>query len=135
MLAHEKVTLEAVAKAVAQFKGYEFGGWHDNARRYSSGIFFVADDTLMLDEAASLGIRSPNDLFGGVGEWARCQSGATRRQRHGHEPNGPDLGAKRLELLKEILPRLSRVAVLWNARIRILCSSSKRRRPGVRHWG
>ena len=88
MLAHEKVTLEAVAKAVAQFKGYEFGGWHDNARRYSSGIFFVADDTLMLDEAASLGIRSPNDLFGGVGEWARCQSGATRRQRHGHEPNG-----------------------------------------------
>ena len=28
---------------------------------------------------------------------------------------GPDLGAKRLELLKELLPRLSRVAVLWNA--------------------
>ena len=27
----------------------------------------------------------------------------------------PDLGAKRLELLKEVLPRLSRVAVLWNA--------------------
>jgi putative tryptophan/tyrosine transport system substrate-binding protein len=27
----------------------------------------------------------------------------------------PDLGAKRLELLREVLPRLSRVAVLWNA--------------------
>jgi putative ABC transport system substrate-binding protein len=27
----------------------------------------------------------------------------------------PDLGGKRLELLKELLPRLSRVAVLWNA--------------------
>jgi putative tryptophan/tyrosine transport system substrate-binding protein len=27
----------------------------------------------------------------------------------------PDLGGKRLELLKEVLPRLSRVAVLWNA--------------------
>jgi putative ABC transport system substrate-binding protein len=27
----------------------------------------------------------------------------------------PDLGAKRLELLKELLPRLSRVAVFWNA--------------------
>jgi putative tryptophan/tyrosine transport system substrate-binding protein len=26
-----------------------------------------------------------------------------------------DLGAKRLELLREVLPRLSRVAVLWNA--------------------
>jgi putative tryptophan/tyrosine transport system substrate-binding protein len=27
----------------------------------------------------------------------------------------PDLGGKRLELLKELLPRLTRVAVLWNA--------------------
>jgi putative tryptophan/tyrosine transport system substrate-binding protein len=27
----------------------------------------------------------------------------------------PDLGAKRLELLKEFLPQLTRVAVLWNA--------------------
>ena len=27
----------------------------------------------------------------------------------------PDLGGKRLELLKELLPRLSRVAMLWNA--------------------
>src|SRR5262245_23500119 len=27
----------------------------------------------------------------------------------------PDLGGKRLELLKDVLPRLSRVAVLWNA--------------------
>ena len=27
----------------------------------------------------------------------------------------PELGGKRLELLKELLPRLSRVAVLWNA--------------------
>jgi ABC-type uncharacterized transport system substrate-binding protein len=27
----------------------------------------------------------------------------------------PDLGGKRLELLREVIPRLSRVAVLWNA--------------------
>jgi putative tryptophan/tyrosine transport system substrate-binding protein len=27
----------------------------------------------------------------------------------------PDLGGKRLELLKELLPALARVAVLWNA--------------------
>jgi len=27
----------------------------------------------------------------------------------------PDLGGKRLELLKEVLPRMARVAVLWNA--------------------
>ena len=28
---------------------------------------------------------------------------------------GPDLGGKRLELLKELLPGTSRVAILWNA--------------------
>ena len=27
----------------------------------------------------------------------------------------PDLGGKRLELLKEVVPQLSRVAVIWNA--------------------
>jgi Protein of unknown function (DUF3182) len=66
MLTHEKVTLEAVARAVAEIKHYEFAGWHDNARRHSDDIYFVPDDTLMRDEAVSLGIRSPNDLFGGV---------------------------------------------------------------------
>src|SRR5262245_34866496 len=33
----------------------------------------------------------------------------------GMSPMVPDLGGKRLELLKELLPRLARVAVLWNA--------------------
>jgi hypothetical protein len=62
-LAHEKVTLEAVARAVAQIKHYEFAGWHDVTSRYSDKIYFVPDDTLMPDEASSLGIRSPNDFW------------------------------------------------------------------------
>jgi hypothetical protein len=33
---------------------------------YSGNVFFVPDDTLMLDEALCLGIGSLNDLFGGV---------------------------------------------------------------------
>lgn len=66
MLTHEKVTLEAVARSVAQIKHYEFAGWHDVTSRYSDKIYFVPDDTLMPDEASSLGIRSPNDFFGGV---------------------------------------------------------------------
>src|SRR5262249_41710581 len=66
MLTHEKVALEAVARAVAEIKHYRFAGWHDSAHRYSDDIYFVPDDTLMLDEAASLGIRSRNDFFGGV---------------------------------------------------------------------
>ena len=66
MLTHEKVTLEAVARSVAQIKHYEFAGWHDITNRYSDDIYFVPDDTLMPDEAAFLGIRSPSEFFGGV---------------------------------------------------------------------
>jgi Protein of unknown function (DUF3182) len=66
VLTHEKVTLEAIAKAIAQLKHYEFGGCREAAYRDSSDVYFVPDDTLMLDEAACLGICSPNDLFGGV---------------------------------------------------------------------
>ena len=66
MLTHEKVTLEAVARAIAEIKHHEFAGWYDIAHRYPDDVYFVPDDTLMPDEAASLGIRSPDDLFGGV---------------------------------------------------------------------
>jgi len=36
----------------------------------------------------------------------------------GNSGMSPDLGGKRLELLKEIIPGLSRVAILWNPEIR-----------------
>src|SRR5262249_569821 len=36
------------------------------AHDYSGPLFFVPDDTLLLNEASRLGIRSPNDLYGGV---------------------------------------------------------------------
>ena len=49
MLTHEKITLEAVARAVAQVKHYEFAGWYDIPHRYSDDIYFVPDDTLMPD--------------------------------------------------------------------------------------
>ncbi len=66
MLAHEEITLTAVAKAIAQIKNSEFAGCYDDAADYSGAVFFVPDDTLMPDEASRLGIRGPNDLFGGV---------------------------------------------------------------------
>lgn len=66
MLTHERVTLEAVAKIIARLKHCEFGGCRDDGHRYSSDVFFVPDDTLMLEEASCLGIRSSNALFGGV---------------------------------------------------------------------
>src|SRR6516225_6937658 len=53
-------------KHITKLKGYEFGGHYDTAHDYSGPLFFVPDDTLLLDEAARLGIHSPNDLYGGV---------------------------------------------------------------------
>jgi hypothetical protein len=63
---HHKAVLDLDAKAIAKIKGYEFGGHYDTAHDYSGPLFFVPDDTLLLDEAARLGIHSPNDLYGGV---------------------------------------------------------------------
>jgi hypothetical protein len=63
---HHKVVLDLGAKAIANIKGYEFGGHYDAAYDYSGPFFFVPDDTLPLDEASCLGIRSSNDLYGGV---------------------------------------------------------------------
>jgi hypothetical protein len=66
MFAHERTTLFAVAQAIARVKGYQFAGCYDDAGDYPGNVFFVPDDTLMPDEASRLGIRGPNDLFGGV---------------------------------------------------------------------
>jgi hypothetical protein len=63
---HHKVVLDSGAKAIAKIKGYRFGGRYDAAYDYSGPLFFVPDDTLLLDEALCLGIRTPSDLYGGV---------------------------------------------------------------------
>jgi len=91
LLAHEKVTLEAVAEAVAQIKHYEFAGWYDVAKRHSDDVYFVPDDTLMPDEVAFLGIRSPNDFFGGMVSHAFVKTKAITHQlvsRDADRPSG-----------------------------------------------
>src|SRR5438105_194171 len=66
MYTHEKVTLAAVAKAIAELKRFRLAGAHQDGDRYTGEVFFVPDDTLMADEASKVGIQSPNQLFGGV---------------------------------------------------------------------
>jgi hypothetical protein len=51
MYTHEKVTLSVVAEAIAQIKGAKFAGLYENAKRSSENVFYVPDDTLVLDEA------------------------------------------------------------------------------------
>ena len=63
---HHKVVLNAGAKAIAKINGYDFGGRYNTEYDYCGPLFFVPDDTLLLDEASCLGIHSANDLYGGV---------------------------------------------------------------------
>jgi Protein of unknown function (DUF3182) len=62
---HQKILLQADAEAIARLKRYKFGGHHETGRNYSGSMFFVPDDTLLLEESSCLGI-GPNDLYGGV---------------------------------------------------------------------
>src|SRR5258706_6934215 len=66
MYTHEKVTLAMVAESIARINGYRCTGVCDPAVRSAGRLFFVPDDTLMLDEARALGIHSPRQLYGAV---------------------------------------------------------------------
>ena len=59
---HHKVVLDAVAKAIAKIKRYDFGGCYEERCDYSGPLFFVPGDTLLVDEASYLGIHSSSDL-------------------------------------------------------------------------
>jgi hypothetical protein len=63
---HHKAVLDATAKAIAKIKRYDFGGQYEAQCDYSSPLFFVPGDTLLVEETAYLGIHSSNDLYGGV---------------------------------------------------------------------
>lgn len=47
-------------------KGYDFGDAYEPSRRYSGPVYFVPSMTLTCEQAAALGIRGADDLFGGV---------------------------------------------------------------------
>jgi hypothetical protein len=90
MFTHEKITLAVVADAVAQIKHYEFVGCYDNAHNYSGDVFFVPDDTLMLDEAVCLGVHCPNDLFGGVVPYPFVKTKAITHQLIARKADRPE---------------------------------------------
>src|SRR5437588_4751961 len=66
MYEHERVTLCTVGGTIARLKGCEFHGIHCKANGHCDDLFFIPDEALVRDEAAALGIRGPDDLFGGV---------------------------------------------------------------------
>jgi len=63
---HERRTLLQFASRLAALKGWADGGFHDPARGATRPLYFVPASTLTSQEAQALGVRGPDDLFGGV---------------------------------------------------------------------
>jgi Protein of unknown function (DUF3182) len=63
---HQEIMLEVDAKAIARIKQYEFGGRYRDGFAHPGRVYFVPDETLLVEEASSLGITSARDLYGGV---------------------------------------------------------------------
>ena len=66
MFAHEKAALSAVAESIARLNGCSYAGIFDAKKHSTRNLFFVPDDTLILDEARDLGVHSPCQLYGAV---------------------------------------------------------------------
>jgi hypothetical protein len=63
---HESVTRNLIAQRLAALQGHDYAADYDESRSYTQPLYFVPEETLDLDEAHALGIRSAKDLFGGV---------------------------------------------------------------------
>ena len=63
---HECVTRMLLARKLAALKGFGFGGEYPGAHASGTAVYFVPSRTLVGSDAAGLGIRSEDDLFGGV---------------------------------------------------------------------
>jgi hypothetical protein len=67
---HEAVTRAAIAREIAALKSFAYAGEFDHAFDYPGAVYHVPRDTLLTAEAIALGIRSRDDLFGGVAPYA-----------------------------------------------------------------
>lgn len=63
---HDAATRREVGRRLAALKGFDFAGEHDPKTHYPGPLYFVPSDTILADEAATLGIEGEDDLFGGV---------------------------------------------------------------------
>ncbi len=63
---HEAATRKQIARRLAGLTGFEFAGEHDPNANWAGRRYFIPGDTLTSENAARLGIRGIDDLFGGV---------------------------------------------------------------------
>lgn len=63
---HERATLLGFSERLAALRGDDPGGFYDPSLDYRAHRYFVPSGTLTAQQAAALGIRSVDDIFGGV---------------------------------------------------------------------
>jgi hypothetical protein len=63
---HVGLTNAVLARRVARLKGYLFQGEYAPATSYERPLYFVPRECTHLDEARTLGIRTHEDLYGGI---------------------------------------------------------------------
>jgi hypothetical protein len=63
---HEIAARAAIARTLAELKGFQFGGGYEPSLRRNGPLYFVPSQALAAQEARALGISSEDDLFGGV---------------------------------------------------------------------
>src|SRR5215210_628554 len=68
--AHEQATRAEIARRLAGLKGFGFSGQFEPSKSYPGKVYFVPSDTLVEQEAGTLGIENEHDLFGGVVPYA-----------------------------------------------------------------
>lgn len=91
MYAHERTTLSIVAESIARLNGYGYLGVFDAKEHSTERVFFVPDDTLMLDEAQALGVHSPHQLYGAATPYPFAKTKAITHRlvnEHAERPSG-----------------------------------------------
>src|SRR3954471_19064551 len=64
--AHQRALLATDARAIASYLKYEFVEDHGGNIRHDGHVYYVPDDTILVEEAQCLGIQQESDLFGGA---------------------------------------------------------------------
>lgn len=88
---HDRQSRFNLSQRLAEVMGWTFGGDHDGDAEYAAPPYFVPQDALLARDAKALGIRGPEQLYGGVVPHAFIATKAITHpliDRHAAAPEG-----------------------------------------------
>ncbi|TIQ37046.1 MAG: DUF3182 family protein [Mesorhizobium sp.] len=104
--AHERSVIGSVARAIARLKGFAFREDLFGIGEGAGSLYFVPDDSLLTVDAARLGIRGPEHLYGGVVPWPFVRTKAITHPLVDEAADRPNEWCKRFSeaTCKAVLP-------------------------------